>query len=42
MDKSIQISSCINHSPRFKPWAIGIRGIKLNRFNGLKIRIKKN
>ena len=35
MDKSIQIISFTNHSPRFKPWAINIRHMTKNRFNGL-------
>jgi len=36
MDKSIQISLLSNHSPRFKPWAMKMRGTTQNRFNGLK------
>ena len=35
MDKSIQIISFMNHSPRFKPWAINMRHMTQNRFNGL-------
>jgi hypothetical protein len=36
MDKSIQISSFVKHSPRFKPWAMEMHRITQNRFNGLK------
>jgi len=35
MDRSIQISLLMNHSPRFKPWAMKMREITQNRFNGL-------
>ena len=36
MDESIMIWAIANHSPRFKPWAMKMRGITQNRFNGLK------
>jgi len=40
MDKSIQISLLTNHSPRFKPWAMKMRCLIQNRFNGLKEKNK--
>jgi hypothetical protein len=33
--KLVEISWCVNHSPRFKPWAMEMPRITQNRFNGL-------
>mgnify|MGYP007040047714 CR=1 FL=1 len=39
MDKSIINMSIINHSPRFKPWAMSKTQYKINRFNGFKMNL---